>query len=162
MNAAEEDTFHQKCKDQFLSIKNVSYLTSRLGSEFSAVLANAAKWITPSSTKQANYRLSAINELFLLHLQSSLYEPLGNVLKQYPLPDKEIDRDSMQIRKPYDYLDRAPNIFGHKEFIANIVKNNLPGNQKTRYLQRETSIYDEEQELCNITRKDQTKYIYYK
>lgn len=67
------------------------------------------------------------------------------------LPDQaDIRPEDLGIKKPYQYDQHAPDIFKHKEILARLIKNNLPGNQKSRYTKREASIYAEQQELTPI------------
>ncbi len=60
----------------------------------------------------------------------------------------------MRLLHPYNYTRNGPDIAKQGAILARLIKNNLPGNQKARYIGMEDSIYVEQQELCNYVYKE--------
>ena len=110
------------------------------------------QWLDSAIAMQADYHPVLVNEMFIQHLYTRQYNPLATAMKRTALlPDQaELRMEDLGIKTPYKYDQHAPDIFKHKEILARLIKNNLPGNQKSRYTKREASIYEEQQELTPI------------
>lgn len=141
-----------RCRELFLGAQNVQLLSNEMNLPARTIQNEAMQWLDPVLAQQADYHPLVLNEMFIQHLYARVYNPLATAMKRTALlPDQnELRIEDLGIKKPYKYDQHAPDIFRHKEIIAGIVKNKLPGNQKSRYARIEPSIYVEQQELVPI------------
>jgi hypothetical protein len=126
----DHEQLYARCRQQFFSPCNVQRLSFQMNIPVPTITSEAQQWFDPHIAIQADYHPALINEMFVQHLYTRVYNPLATAMKRTALlPDQnELRIEDLGIKKPYKYDQRAPDVFLHKEILARLIKNNLPGN----------------------------------